>query len=77
MKDEYPIRVLCELLNISRSGYYRWCQHRPSLRQRQDAALATKVAAAHQASRGTYGAPRILVDLQEGERARANAVAPG
>jgi transposase InsO family protein len=66
MKDEYPIRVLCELLNISRSGYYRWCQHRPSLRQRQDAALATKVAAAHQASRGTYGAPRILVDLQEG-----------
>jgi len=66
MKGEHPIRMLCELLKISHSGYYRWCQHRPSLRQRQDAALATKVAAAHQASRGTYGAPRILVDLQEG-----------
>jgi putative transposase len=70
--------MLCELLNVSRSGYYRWCQLRPSARQREDAALAAKVAAAHRASRGTYGAPRILVDLQEGrERARANAGAPG
>ena len=66
MKDEFPIRVLCEVLNVSRSGYYRWGQRRPSPRQRQDTALATKVAAAHRASRGTYGAPRILVDLQEG-----------
>ena len=65
MKGEHPIRMLCELLKVSPSGYYRWCQQRPSPRQREDAAIATKVAAAHRASRGTYGAPRILVDLQE------------
>jgi len=65
MKDKHPIRMLCELLNVSHSGYYRWRQQRPSTRQREDAAIAAKVAAAHRASRGTYGAPRILVDLQE------------
>ena len=66
MKGEHPIRMLCALLNVWHSGYYRWWQQRPNTRQRNDAALAVKVAAAHRASRGTYGAPRILVDLQEG-----------
>jgi transposase InsO family protein len=65
MKGEHPIRMLCELLGVSPSGYYRWRQGRPSTRQREDAALAAQIAAAHRASRGTYGAPRILVDLQE------------
>ena len=37
MKGEHPIRMLCELLKISHSGYYRWCQQRPSARQREDA----------------------------------------
>ena len=65
MKGEHPIRMLCELLGVSPSGYYRHRQQRPSNRHREDAALATQIAAAHQASRGTYGVPRIVVDLRE------------
>ena len=65
MKGEHPIRMLCALLNVSHSGYYRWCQQLPSTRQREDMAITAKVVAAHRASRGVYGAPRILVDLQE------------
>jgi len=65
MKGEHPVRMLCGLLNASPSGYYRWRQHRPSTRQCEDAAIAAKVAAAHRASRGTYGAPRIVEDLRE------------
>ena len=65
MKGEHPIRMLCDLLNVSHSGYYRWCQQRPSPRQREDAIIAEKVKAAHRASRGSYGAPRILEDLRE------------
>ena len=60
-----PRKGGCTVLRLSHSGYYRWCQQRPSTRQREDAAIAAKVAAAHRASRGTYGVPRILVDLQE------------
>jgi len=65
MKGEHPIRMLCDLLGVSHSGYYRWRQERPSARQCEDAAIAAKVVAAHKASRGTYGAPRILKDLRE------------
>ena len=65
MKGEHPVRLLCEVLGVSPSGYYRWCQPQPTARKRQDAALAPQIVAAHRASRGTYGAPRIAVDLRE------------
>jgi putative transposase len=65
MKGEHSIRLLCGLLGVSPSGYYRWRQKRPSTRQRDDATLAAQIAAAHRASRGTYGVPRIVVDLHE------------
>jgi putative transposase len=65
MKGEHPIRLLCDLLSVSPSGYYGSRQKRPSARQREDAAIAAQIAAAHRASRGTYGAPRIVVDLRE------------
>ena len=65
MKGEYSVRMLCELLGTSPSGYYGWRQKRPTKRQREDAALAAQIAAAHRASRKTYGAPRIVEDLRE------------
>ena len=55
--------------NISPSGYYRCRQQRPSPRQREDAAITAQITAAHQASRGTSGVPRIVEDLRaEGTR---------
>ena len=60
MKDEHPVRLLCELLSVAPSGYYRARQQRPSARQREDAAIAVQITQAHQASRGSYGAPRIV-----------------
>ena len=65
MKGEHSVRMLCGLLGVSPSGYYRWRQKRPSKRQQEDAAIAVKIVASHKASRGTYGAPRILEDLRE------------
>ena len=69
MKGDYPITLLCELLGVSRSNYYGAKKRGPSARQRRDAELAPKIAAAHRRSRGTYGTPRIVADLrEEGER---------
>jgi len=65
MKGDHSIRLLCGLLGVSGSGYYRWRHKRPSTRQRDDAALTAQIAAAHRASRGTYGVPRIVVELHE------------
>lgn len=65
MKGAHSVRWLCGLLGVSPSGYYGWRKKRPSRRQREDAALAAQIATAHRASRGTYGAPRIVEDLRE------------
>ncbi len=66
---------MCELLEVSRSGFYKWrkhCQAEPSPDQQRRAELDAKVAAFHRASDGTYGAPRILADLRDdGQRAVA------
>jgi len=64
MKGEHTIRLLCELLGVAPSGYYRWRQGDPSQRQRDDAALTAQIAAAHATSRGTYGVPRIVEELR-------------
>jgi transposase InsO family protein len=65
MKGEHPVRLLCELLAVSRSGYYRWQERRPTQRQRDDARLAAQIAAAHTRSRQNYGAPRLVEELRE------------
>ena len=45
--------------------YYRSRRWGPSARQPAGVDLTTQIAAAHAASRGTYGAPRLLVGLRE------------
>jgi len=64
MKGEHAVRLLCALLGVAPSGYYRWRRGDPSQRQRDDAAIAAQIVVAHQASRGTYGVPRIVEDLR-------------
>ena len=66
-KASYPIKRMCELLEVSRSGYYKWRQSRdtgPTPAQRRRTALDSKVAEFHAASDGVYGAPRIFADLR-------------
>lgn len=49
----------CALLQVSRSAYYQWSTHTPSVRQRADDALAARIKTIHATSRGTYGWPRV------------------
>ena len=66
MKTDHSILKLCANLQVSPSGYYAWEQRpaAPGPRAREDAALATEVAAIHQQSRQTYGSPRIVATLR-------------
>ena len=59
---------MCELLEVSRSGYYDWAARQatgPGPRQTRLLELAGKVTAAHDDSDGVYGAPRITAELRE------------
>ena len=64
MTGAHSIGLLCAVLGVSRSGYYRWRGRQPGVRRRGDQALAVQIAAAHRHSRGNYGAPRIVADLR-------------
>jgi transposase InsO family protein len=64
-KATYPVRTLCRVLEVSRSGFYAWTGRAPSARQKADELLAVKIAAVHKQSRRTYGSPRIHVELRE------------
>src|SRR5271165_6433757 len=70
---------MCELLEVSRSGFYQWRKTRdagPTPTQRRRAELDAKVAKFHAASDGVYGAPRICADLRaDGERVSRKTVA--
>lgn len=63
MSGEHAIEALCETLEVSRSGYYAWRSRGPGPRAKASAKLAERVRAAHAASRGTYGSPRIARQL--------------
>jgi putative transposase len=56
---------MCRVLGVSTSGYYAWRRRQPSARELSDAALLEKIRAIHRESRGTYGAPRVQVELVE------------
>ncbi len=64
MKGEHSVDLLCGMLTVSRSGYYKWKRSGPSSRARDDAVLGAKVAEAHRRSRRTYGAPRVMRELR-------------
>ena len=63
-KAAHRIRTLCQTLDVSVSGYYAWIARPESTRQRLDRRLRAHLRAAHAQSRGTYGSPRLRIELQ-------------
>jgi len=60
---EHRVATMARVLGVSPSGYYAWRKRPLSPRACTDVALTAQIEAAHRASRGTYGAPRIHADL--------------
>ena len=64
-RSQYPIDLMCRVLEVSRGGYYAWRRRGPSARAVGDLQLQVRIAASHRRSHGTYGSPRIVKDLQD------------
>lgn len=68
-KANYPIVILCRVMEVATSGYYAWFRRGVSARAKKDQQLTEKIKASHTASKGRYGSPRIHGDLRvDGER---------
>jgi len=64
-RGEYPLTLMCRVLDIGRATFYAWARRPPSARAREDAQLKVQLAAFHRRSRGTYGRPRLQRDLRD------------
>ncbi|MBA3617065.1 MAG: IS3 family transposase [Rubrobacteraceae bacterium] len=60
----YPVSLLCQVLKVSRSGYYAWKERPQSRRSVEDASLTAKIREIHERSRRTYGYPRVHAELR-------------
>lgn len=75
-RKEYPLVRLCEVLEVSTSGYHDWLNRPESNRSRQNRQLTEKIKRSHQQSRSIYGSPKIHEDLvADGETCSVNRVA--
>jgi putative transposase len=74
-QGDYPVRVMCRVLSVSPSGYYRWRQQPHSQRTQQNQQLVREIQMVHQQSQQTYGSPKIQQALrQQGIRCGRNRI---
>ncbi len=64
-RETFRVGKMCEVLKVSRSGYYAWRRRGPSEREEEDRRLAVKIREIHAANRKAYGSPRIYNALRE------------
>jgi putative transposase len=62
-KANHPVKAMCRVLGVSRSGFYAWQARPPSERALTDAWLIERIRAIHADNRGVYGAPRVHAEL--------------
>jgi putative transposase len=65
LRSQYPLVLLCRVLEVSRSGYHAWQHRRPSKRTQENARLEVAIQAAHVRTRQTYGPARLQAELRE------------
>jgi transposase InsO family protein len=58
-QPDFDIQVMCQALEVSRSGYYAWQQ-----REQEDVALTVQIRQIFEDSHQTYGSPRIQAELR-------------
>jgi putative transposase len=63
-RAQYPIGVLCDVLDVSRSGFYASSKRVASARRTSDARLVVEIRIIHKRLRGIYGSPRVHRELR-------------
>ena len=64
LKGQFPIKALCQALQLSSSGYYQWLGQGTSPRSEANRALVQHIKSTFEQSRQTYGSPRITRQLK-------------
>jgi putative transposase len=75
-KDQWPVRLLCETLEVSPAGYYAWRQRPANSQQQRRDVLVVEIRAIHAEVKARYGSPRMQKELvARGQDCCVNTVA--
>ncbi|MEM5018703.1 IS3 family transposase [Metabacillus indicus] len=67
-RDEYTVLMMCRVLNVSTSGYYKWLNAKDLIDsevKEYKETIRRKIKKSYHESEGTYGSPRVHSDLVE------------
>ena len=64
-RSEFVVEKMCQVLNVSRSGYYRYNSGEESQRSIENLILLAAIKEIYKQSHGTYGSPRITDALHD------------
>jgi putative transposase len=77
-RDSLPVALMCDVLNVSKSGYYAALERPLSPRAQRSEQIRAAVRQVHAETRGIYGSPKIaqvLAQREDLESACRNTVA--
>jgi len=63
-RAEYPVTVLCNVLDVSRAGFYAWRSRPESPRSVANDALLDDIKRVHRDNHECYGSPRVHRELK-------------
>lgn len=67
-RDSFPVVVMCRVLQVSKSGYYRWVKAKPSLRTLRAERIQVSVKQVYEESNQIYGSVKIADRLGKDDR---------
>jgi putative transposase len=62
-REEFSVKRMCQLLDVTRSGYYAWQSEHAGPRELENRVLVEQIRVEYKISRQTYGSPRIWASL--------------
>ena len=75
-RGRWPVRLMCDTLDVSTAGYYAWRERPPSFAEQRRDALVVLIRGVHAEVKARYGSPRIHAELvARGHDCSVNTVA--
>ena len=62
-KTEWPVSRMCDALDVSKAGYYFWCDRPSSEQEKQRDLLTVQIEVIHAEVKARYGSPRMHAEL--------------
>ena len=63
-RADYPVTIMCNVLDVSPAGYYAWRTRQESRRSAANRALLDDIKQVHRDNHGCYGSPRVHLELK-------------